>query len=731
MSLLEHMRLGTTGLRGYQKKLDVIGNNIANIGTTGFKKSNVSFAESWNYVTGNSIETEGGTSVLGPTSRGYGLSKPIIDVDNSQGQYQETGNPLDLAIQGDGFFVTENNGKQLYTRDGNFRLNKNLVLVQESSGAFIKGWTATFNKDGTSTIDTETDSTRMSFQLIQSIDAKPTTKIDFQSNLDAGSPSRKVVLDQSTFIITDDNQNKLNVTAKWTQIDKDTWNFSVKQDNIEKFSTQIDINQFGDLGDFALASEENLEIRRNNKNEVTHISWLYPSTTFDGKTQQKTMTIEFPKKTTQKDNSSFFAHTLRNANPDDENYLTSGSGVFQGIFTKGEKHVASSQVVDSSGFPHSLSTIFEHVNPQINQWEYKIKLPPSDPLVLAYLKDPDNKIVNPELPTEREVEAANDFIFGKSRTGLFQFNSTGFIGNNPSTIPKIISAKPETKAVILGTANIESVDKSFVAEMSTRFQKQGNNFVYQMLLDANSINIQSLALDPENKIIDPQNISETELLFLNDKIFKGTNTGVLKYKENGDLDVLASDIPKIVGTLSQGEINSELPTSIFNNGPDKLPEDELKNVGFLNIDLNVDLISGFGAPFSTRIEFQDGYVAGRLRGSSITSNGDGTIVGVFTNDQERDLGQLALAVFPNASILKSLGGNQFALSENSGFDENSIGKPNSATHGLVLSNYLELSNVNLAQEFTDLIIAQRSYSLSSKIVSTADQLLQVGIGLKR
>ncbi|MCO4783920.1 MAG: flagellar hook-basal body complex protein [Candidatus Cloacimonetes bacterium] len=731
MSFLEHMRLGTTGLRGYQQKLDVIGNNISNSGTTGFKKSGVSFAESWNHVTSNSIETQGASSVLGPTSKGYGIGKAIIDLDSSQGQYQETGNPLDLAIQGDGFFVVEDLGRQFYSRDGNLRVNKNQVLVQESTGSFIKGWVANLSADGTSTVDTAGESSKMSFEFIQNIEARPTTEMSFRSNLNSATIGRKVELDQSTYSIRDEFNNTANVTAKWTQKDENTWEFSVVQDEETKFTSEVDINRFGDVGKFTLQSEDQLEITRDTNDKITHISWNYNTQDFDLKPVEKTMTIEFPSNVVYKDNTSNFSHTVRNAHPSDPDYLSSGSGTYQAVYTQGDRHVASSEVVDSAGYPHTISTIFEFVDPKNNQWEYKVKLPENDPLVTAYLKDPINNVVNPELPTDREIEAANDFIFGTSRTGLFNFNTGGFIDQSTASIPKLLSSKPQPKAVILGTANIESVDKTFISELSTKFQPQGADYKYTLLLDTNHPDIQSLANDPLNGIVDPSNISEDEQIVLNDIIFKGSNTGTIVYDELGAVDLVKSTIPRVVATLSQGQLDSPLPDSLFNGAVDKLPTDELKDVGTLNINMNTNLISGFGSPFSTQVDAQDGYVAGTLKDASITSNGDGTIVGTFSNNQERILGQMALAVFPNAGGLNSVGGNRFSLGDNSGFDEGSIGKPNSSTHGLIISNYLELSNVDLAEEFTQLIIAQRSYSLGSKIVTTADQLLQTGIGVKR
>lgn len=731
MSLLEHMRLGTTGMRGYQQKLDVIGNNISNAGSTGFKKSGVRFAESWNQVTSNSIETQGATSVLNPTSKGYGIGKAIVDLDSSQGQYQETGNPLDLAIQGDGFFVVEDRGRQFFSRDGNLRVNKDQVLVQESTGSFVTGWVADLAEDGTSTIDTTGKSGKMSFEFIQSISAKPTTQIDFRSNLNSDATGRKVELDQSTYNIRDEFNNRENVTAKWQQKDENTWSFSVTQNDVTKFTSEVDINRFGDLGDFTLQSEDQLEVIRNDLNKITHISWPYTTQDLDFKPVEKHMTIEFPKNIAYKDNTSNFSHVVRNAHPNDPDYLTSGSGTYQAVYTQGDRHVATGEAVDSAGFSHTMSTVFEFVDPLNNQWEYKVKLPENDPLVTAYLKDPKNGVVNPDLPTDREIEAANDFIFGTSRTGLFKFTTGGFIDQANASIPQLVSTKPEPKAVILGVANIESVDLSFVAEMSTRFQKQGNDYRYHMLLDSNHPDIQTLATDPKNGIVDPANITEDEQIVLNDLIFKGTNTGTVVYDDKGAVDLDLSKIPNVVGTLSAGQLDSPLPEGLFTGAPAKLPTDELKDVGTLNVKMNTDLISGFGAPFSTQVDNQNGYVAGSLKDASITSIGDGTIMGRFTNNQERVLGQMALAVFPNAGGLTSAGGNRFTLGDNSGFDKDSIGKPNSSTHGLIISNYLELSNVNLAEEFTELIVAQRSYSIGSKIVTTADQMLQTGLGLKR
>ena len=137
------------------------------------------------------------------------------------------------------------------------------------------------------------------------------------------------------------------------------------------------------------------------------------------------------------------------------------------------------------------------------------------------------------------------------------------------------------------------------------------------------------------------------------------------------------------------------------------------------------------ALFSTAVRETDGYESGILKYTSITSTGDGTLRGRYTNGEERDIGQIGLAIFRNAKGLTKEGSNLFSLSANSGFDENSIGAPNSATRGLILNQTLELSNVDLPTEFTELLITQRSYQANSKAITTSDAALQTAINIKR
>ena len=124
---------------------------------------------------------------------------------------------------------------------------------------------------------------------------------------------------------------------------------------------------------------------------------------------------------------------------------------------------------------------------------------------------------------------------------------------------------------------------------------------------------------------------------------------------------------------------------------------------------------------------QDGYAAGELTGVSIDR--DGRIVGAFTNGQTRVLGQVAVADFDAADQLERLGGNLFGQMPLAG--QPTIGPPGTGGRAQIAAGALEQSNVDLASEFVRMITAQRGFQASSKVITTADQLLGDLISLKR
>jgi flagellar hook protein FlgE len=144
MSLASSLFTGLTGLDTNQAWLNVVGNNIANANTTGFKESNVSFSSQF-YVTDKaSSGPNGNFGGTNPSQEGMGSQVAAITTDFTPGQIQTTGKDTDMAISGGGFFIVNTTSGQQYTRDGTFSLNGSHQLVT-SSGAFVQGYAADSN----------------------------------------------------------------------------------------------------------------------------------------------------------------------------------------------------------------------------------------------------------------------------------------------------------------------------------------------------------------------------------------------------------------------------------------------------------------------------------------------------------------------------------------------------------------------------------------------------------
>ncbi|MFC0253144.1 flagellar hook protein FlgE [Massilia consociata] len=161
---------GLSGLNGAAKSLDVIGNNIANASTVGFKGSTTQFAD----VYANSLNGAGGISA------GIGVKVANIAQQFTQGNVEASNNPLDIAINGAGFFRTEASGIVQYSRNGQFSLDKNGFLIN-AQGAKLTGYG--LNQDGLLVAGAPTP------LRIDTTDLAPvtTTKVQMELNLDSRS----------------------------------------------------------------------------------------------------------------------------------------------------------------------------------------------------------------------------------------------------------------------------------------------------------------------------------------------------------------------------------------------------------------------------------------------------------------------------------------------------------------------------------------------------------------
>jgi flagellar hook protein FlgE len=147
-------------------------------------------------------------------------------------------------------------------------------------------------------------------------------------------------------------------------------------------------------------------------------------------------------------------------------------------------------------------------------------------------------------------------------------------------------------------------------------------------------------------------------------------------------------------------------------------------IGAYSFDIH-DLTQ-FSGNTEARVSNSDGSGAGVLSTYSVSNTGQ--IVGVFSNGLKQTLGQVALANFNNVNGLEKIGDSMFRSTVNSGLAQ--VGAAGSAGLGLITSGALEMSNVDLAQEFTNLVIAQRGFQANSRVITTSDEILQELVNLK-
>ncbi len=125
---------GVTGLLANQKMLDVAGNNLANINTTAFKASRVNFSALLGQTLAQASQPTGTIGGTNPEQIGSGVGVTSITPDTGQGSIVDTGNDLDMAIDGSGYFVVSDGGGDEYTRAGTFGVDANGFLVDTATG---------------------------------------------------------------------------------------------------------------------------------------------------------------------------------------------------------------------------------------------------------------------------------------------------------------------------------------------------------------------------------------------------------------------------------------------------------------------------------------------------------------------------------------------------------------------------------------------------------------------
>lgn len=238
--MLRSMFAGVSGLRNHQIKMDIIGNNIANVNTIGYKKSRTTFQDMLSQTLRGASSPQNNLGGTNPQQVGLGMNIGSIDTIHTGGAVQPTGKITDLAIQGDGFFILRQGQNEFYTRAGNFDFDSEGYLVNPANGLKVMGWMG----------DVERTPQNLSSIVItkgQPISAEATTQIEFKKNLDASAAVGETV--QFSINVFDSLGNAHNIDVLFEKTNTNEWDCTLIEPGGTRATSSLRFDTSGNYDD--------------------------------------------------------------------------------------------------------------------------------------------------------------------------------------------------------------------------------------------------------------------------------------------------------------------------------------------------------------------------------------------------------------------------------------------------------------------------------------------------
>lgn len=219
--MMRSMFSAVSGLRAHQVMADVIGNNIANVNTTGFKASRVEFADTLTQLMEAGSLANEQTGTVNPTQVGLGVKVAATQLSLNPGAALVTNQTTDVALAGDGYFVVRNAGEQGYSRAGSFRFDA-LGRLVNPSGGIVQGWV---RDPATNLINTNAPLTDIAVPVAQQIPPRATALVEYGGNLSVDQVIGETA--QSAIEIVDGQGVMHSVTLTFDKTAADTWDFEM------------------------------------------------------------------------------------------------------------------------------------------------------------------------------------------------------------------------------------------------------------------------------------------------------------------------------------------------------------------------------------------------------------------------------------------------------------------------------------------------------------------------
>lgn len=227
--------------------------------------------------------------------------------------------------------------------------------------------------------------------------------------------------------------------------------------------------------------------------------------------------------------------------------------------------------------------------------------------------------------------------------------------------------------------------------------------------------------------VDPENADFTQTRVGLNTTDGMANSFIVNFDNTGTLLSVSDSAQNVSNPAGELIVQASFTVPEANPDEDGNPLRQTLNINLGTIGSQKNTITQSASESSTKAFYQDGYTMGYLDNFKIDQSG--VITGVYSNGTNRPIGQIALASFTNQGGLEKTGSNTYVQSNNSGLAN--IGTSGIAGKGSLLAGTLEMSNVDLTEQFTDMIVTQRGFQANSKSIQTADTLLETVLALKR
>lgn len=717
--MLRSLYASISGLRNHQTRMDIIGNNIANVNTVGYKSSRVTFEESLAQMlqgASRGVDGGGGTN---PMQVGLGMNLGSVDSRMTQGNLESTGLITDLSIEGKAYFAVSDGNGTYFTRNGAFQFDSEGQMVLPTNGMVLQGKIADSN--GEFTTQSLIGNIRIPFN--DQAPAKASTEVSFARNLDSDSLAKGSIMYTQKFQHHAEGADTLLGLSDHAGTD-----LGIQAGDVLTFSANPS------AGGGSVSTTFTVTDTTNMTTLTTAISNFLRGPGVNGGLGS-TVDIVLPADSaTQRGALTIYGNTL---NPINNFQITSSRPISGPQVTKAfavpttiaQNTTRLSVVTDTLRAPanndDALSELFDANGNDLG-------LEPGDSISFAGSLGPDPAAnVTPLIYVAGAGGTKMSELLAKikdnfklpDRDGTVQDNlsvSLNAAGSNDN-IPDgsvVVRGQPET-AFAIQELTVRSTDNNNAKPTPTFFN---TNMNATRLRDATDTQVAETSISVYDAIGKEHTITMR---------FTPTNTPS-QWIWDAQLAGQENITKGQKGTIIFGT-DGAVSSFAYDDGGSSFAFDPRNGAPEVSLDMNVggphDFtgLTQFRSATTATAVYQDGYTMGRLRQISIGE--DGIVSGSFTNGTTKDLAQIMIADFTNPGGLQKVKDSVYTTSSNSG--DPIYGAAGKQSSSVIKPGSLELSNVELAQEFTDMITTQRGYQANARVITVSDSLLEELVNLKR